>query len=151
MHFGGEFNYFDAMASAQKSYGKLLEPICQEWKLTRTELNVMLFLYNNPAYDRAADIVSHRGIAKSHVSLSVANLEEKGLLRRRFSQQDRRTAHLELLEPGRAIAAEARERQAQYFAALYQGVSPEEFEIWKNIVLKIQNNIKTIENSEFTL
>jgi MarR family transcriptional regulator for hemolysin len=107
----------------------------------------MLFLYNNPAYDRAADIVSHRGIAKSHVSLSVASLEEKGLLRRRFSEQDRRTAHLELLEQGQRIAAQAREKQVQYFSALYRGVSPEELEIWKNITQKVWDNIKNLENA----
>ena len=148
MHFGAEFNYFDAMASAQKSYGKLLEPICQEWKLTRTELNLMLFLYNNPEFDRAADIVSHRGIAKSHVSLSVASLEEKGLLRRRYSELDRRTAHLELLEQGQRIAAQAREKQIQYFSALYRGVSPEELEIWKKNKKKVWDNIKNLEIAE---
>ena len=148
MHFGAEYNYFDAMASAQKSYGKLLEPICQEWKLTRTELNVMLFLYNNPAYDRAADIVSHRGIAKSHVSLGVTSLEEKGLLLRRFSEQDRRTAHLELRDQGGVIAGQAREKQMQYFSAIYQGVSPEEFEAWKNITKKIRENLENLENSD---
>ena len=151
MTYPAELNYFDTASSAAKSYARMLEPICKERRLTRNELDVLLFLYNNPGFDRAADIVSRRDIAKSHVSLSVASLEEKGLLRRRFSELDRRTAHLELLEPGRAIAAEARERQAQFFSALYQGVSTEEFEIWKNIVLKIQNNIKTIESSEFTL
>ena len=147
MHFAAEFDYFEAMASARKSYAKLLDPICQEWKLTRNELDIMLFLYNNPAYDRAADIVSRRGIAKSHVSLSVASLEEKGLLRRRFSEQDRRTAHLELLEQGQRIAAQAREKQVQYFSALYRGVSPEELEIWKNITQKVWDNIKNLENA----
>lgn len=148
MHFGAEFNYFDVMASAKKSYSRLLDPICQEWKLTRNELDIMLFLYNNPEYDRAADIVSHRGIAKSHVSLSVASLEEKGLLLRRFSEQDRRTAHLELPEPGRVIAAQAREMQLRYFSALYRGISPEEFEVWKNITQKVWDNVKKIENTE---
>jgi MarR family transcriptional regulator for hemolysin len=148
MHFGAEFNYFDVMASAKKSYSRLLDPICQEWKLTRNELDIMLFLYNNPEYNRAADIVSHRGIAKSHVSLSVASLEEKGLLLRRFSEQDRRTAHLELPEPGRVIAAQAREMQLRYFSALYRGISPEEFEIWKNITQKVWDNVKKIENTE---
>jgi MarR family transcriptional regulator for hemolysin len=148
MHFGAEFNYFDVMASAKKSYSRLLDPICQEWKLTRNELDIMLFLYNNPEYNRAADIVSHRGIAKSHVSLSVASLEEKGLLLRRFSEQDRRTAHLELPDRGRTIAAQAREMQLRYFSALYRGISPEEFEIWKNITQKVWDNVKKIENTE---
>ena len=148
MHFGADFNYFDAMASVKKSYSKLLDPICQEWKLTRNELDVILFLHNNPEYDRAADIVSHRGIAKSHVSLSVASLEEKGLLLRRFSEQDRRTAHLELQEPGRIIALQAKEKQMQYFSALYEGISQDEFEIWRNIMQKVRDNIKNLENTD---
>ena len=148
MRFPAEYDYFDTVTSAKKSYGKALEPVCRAWQLTRNELDVLLFLFNNPGFDRAADIVSRRGIAKSHVSLSVANLEEKGLLLRRFSPQDRRTAHLELTEQGQTIAAEAREKQTEYFSALYRGVSPEEFEIWVNIVLKIQNNIKNIDISE---
>jgi MarR family transcriptional regulator for hemolysin len=145
MQFAAEFNYFDVMASSKKSYSKLLEPICQEWKLTRNELDILLFLANNPEYDRAADIVSLRGIAKSHVSLSVTSLEEKGLLQRRFSEQDRRTAHLELLEQGRIIAGQAREKQLRYFSALYQGISQEEFEVWKNIMRKVRDNIKNLE------
>lgn len=148
MQFHAELDYFEAMASARKSYSKLLEPICQQWNLTRNELDILLFLHNNPGYDRAADIVSRRGIAKSHVSLGVASLEEKGLLLRRFSRQDRRTAHLELTEQGRVIAAQARERQGAYLSALYRGISPEEFEIWRNIVKKVRDNIKILENKE---
>lgn len=148
MHFGAEFNYFDVMASARKSYSKLLDPICQEWKLTRNELDIILFLYNNPEYDRAVDIVSHRGIAKSHVSLSVASLEGKGLLLRHFSEQDRRVVHLELLDQGRVIAVQAREKQMQFLSALYQGISRDEFEIWRNITQKVWDNIKNLETTD---
>ena len=148
MHLSTEFDYFEAMASAKRSYSRLMEPICQKWELTRNELDILLYLYNNPEYDRAADIVSRRGIAKSHVSLGVANLEEKGLLLRRFSEQDRRTAHLELLKQGQRIAAQAREMQLRYFSALYRGISPEEFEVWKNITQKVWDNVKKIENTE---
>ena len=148
MTYPAELNYFDTVSSASKSYARMLEPICKERKLTRNELDILLFLHNNPGYDRAADIVSRRGIAKSHVSLGVASLEEKGLLLRRFSRQDRRTAHLELTEQGRVIAAQARERQGAYLSALYRGISPEEFEIWRNIVKKVRDNIKILENKE---
>ena len=148
MHFAGEFHYFETIASGRKLYARLLEPICQEWKLTRNELDILLFLFNNPEYDRAADIVSRRGIVKSHVSLGVTGLEKKGLLLRRFSSQDRRTAHLELTEQGRVIAAEARERQLRFFSAIYEGITQEEFEIWKKITLKTQENIGKLENSE---
>ena len=93
-----EFNYFDTMARAQKGYARLLEPICKKWDLTRNELDVMLFLANNPDFDRAVDIVNHRGLAKSHVSMSVTNLESRGLLERISDPADRRTVHLKLTE-----------------------------------------------------
>ena len=146
MHFGTDFNYFDVMAAAKKNYSKILDPICQEWFLTRNELDILLFLYNNPMFDRAADIVSRRGIAKSHVSLGVASLEEKGLLQRVFDENDRRTAHLKLDSSGQTIAAQARQRQLRYFSALYQGISQEEFETWQKITQKIYSNIENFEN-----
>ena len=145
MHFGAEFNYFDAMASAQKSYGRLLEPICQEWKLTRTELNVMLFLYNNPEFDRAADIVAHRGLTKSHVSLSVSNLEGRGLLTRREDPEDRRAVHLILSGEGRTIAEAGREYQVSFFGAMFEGLSREELLQLQDLMDRIRENIKRME------
>ena len=145
MHFASGINYFDTSASAKKYYTKLLDPLCKDCGLTHNELDILLFLYNNPEFDRAADIVSHRGIAKSHVSLGVANLEEKSLLLRRFDENDRRAAHLTLTEQGCSIAARGRELQQQYFAAMYRGIPQEEIDIWKKIVLKVQENIRNFD------
>ena len=139
------FNYFDMLSMAQKSYGKLLAPLCREEALTRNELDVLLFLHNNPGYDRAADIVARRGIAKSHVSLSVANLEQRQLLRRNFDPADRRAAHLELTEAGQKIAVRARKLQEQYFSALYRGVSEEEFAAWKRFTATVYENIRQLD------
>lgn len=147
MRFNASFNYFDIMSAAKKSYSKLLEPICRQWELTRNELDVLLFLYNNPEFDRAADIVSRRGIAKSHVSLSVSNLESRALLNRQFDVHDRRAAHLALTEQGRQIAAQARQVQMGYFAALYQGISEEEFEVWRKITQKVCDNIENFDKT----
>ena len=144
MHFGAGFNYFDIMAAAKKNYGRLLEPICRQWDLTRNELDVMLFLHNNPEFDRAADIVSRRGIAKSHVSMSAASLESKGLLIREFDEHDRRIAHLKLTDTAVRIADEARQKQLKYFSALYEGITEEEFLLWKKITEKVCGNIENL-------
>ena len=138
-------NYFDILGQSQRAYGRQLEPVCKKWQLTRNELDVMLFLYNNPEFDRAADIVTRRGIAKSHVSMSVASLTARGLLERRFSETDRRTAHLSLTEQGSVIAAEARKAQKAFFALLYDGVTEEEFRQWDSITRKICGNIENLE------
>lgn len=139
-------NYFDLAGRAKKRYCRFLEPVSKKWALTQNELNVLLFLHNNPQYDRAADIVACRGISKSHVSLSVNNLERRGLLRR-FVADDRRTAHLALTEQGRAIAQEGREAQQSYFMELYRGITPEEFDQWRRITQKVCENIETFEKA----
>ena len=148
MHFASGLNYFDTTAAAQKYYTKLLEPLCKEWELTRNELDILLFLHNNPEFDRAADIVAHRGMTKSHVSLSVSTLEARGILERRFSETDRRTAHLLLTEQGRIIAGEARALQEAFFQALYAGVTREELQIWEQATRKVHDNIIAMSKGE---
>ena len=144
MDFFQTANYFDIIGQAKKSYGRWLEPVCKKWKLTRNELDVMLFLYNNPDYDRAVDIVTRRGMAKSHVSLSVSALEAKDLLERCFEPNDRRTAHLKLTEQGRTIAGEGREVQETYFHRIYADISPEELAVWRTLTEKVCKNIENL-------
>ena len=140
-----QFNYFDTMARAQKGYARLLEPICKKWDLTRNELDVMLFLANNPDYDRAVDIVNNRGLSKSHVSLSITNLESRGLLRRIPDPQDRRTVHLQLTEEAKPITDVACGRQKQFMEYLHQGVTEEQLEMMRTFAERVCENIKNIE------
>lgn len=142
-----QLNYFDILSIAQKSYAKLLTPLCREYELTRNELDVLLFLHNNPEFDRASDIVNHRGMAKSHVSLSVASLEERQLLLRTLDDKDRRIAHLVLTEEGQRIAAQARQLQNTFFAGLYRGVSREEFALWGQVTKKVCENIRNLDKT----
>ena len=138
-------NYFNTLGMAKKSYNMILAPVCSKWKITRNELDVLLFLQNNPQHDRATDIVTYRGMAKSHVSMSVANLESRGFLARKFDKADRRTAHLVLTEQGNSVAREARKYLTQFFSALYQGVTEDEFALWGRVTQKVCNNIRNLE------
>ena len=144
MQITAGIDYFDILGMAKKSYGKLLAPLCEENDLTRNEMDVLLFLHNNPSYDRAADIVSHRGMAKSHVSLSVTNLEDRGLLERCFDASDRRTAHLKLTQQGVEIAEKARQVQQVFFSDLHAGITEEEFALWGAITKKVCDNIRNL-------
>ena len=134
--------FFDILGQSQKVYSKLLEPVCRKWDLTRSEVDVLLFLYNNPQYDRAADIVAHRGMAKSHVSMSVASLADRGLLERLESPEDRRAVRLQLSGEGKAVAADAKKAQMKFFDLLYLDISEEELIIWEQITQKVRKNIE---------
>lgn len=138
-------NYFDTMARAQKGYSRLLEPLCRKWDLTRNEMDVLLFLANNPEFDRAVDIVNNRGLSKSHVSLSINNLEKKGLLRREEDPDDRRTIRLHLLPKSREITDAGQEAQRRFFTFLHQGVTQEQIELMSAFVQKVGENVRNIE------
>ena len=60
-----QFAFFETALRAQKSYSRLMEPVCKKWNLTHNELDVLLFLANNPEQNRAADIVRGRGMSPS--------------------------------------------------------------------------------------
>ncbi len=137
--------FFETLQRSKKSYGRLLEPVCQKWKLTRNELDVLLFLANNPEYDRAADIVERRGIAKSHVSLAVTRLLQRGLLSRSFAPADRRAAHLKLTEAAAQAVDEGRQAQRSFFEQIFAGLTPEELERWRQTVEKVSKNIEAME------
>lgn len=138
-------DYFDSMLRVRKGYARVLEPICRQWDLTRNELDVLLFLANNPGFDRAADIVARRGMAKSHVSLSVSTLEEKGLLTRRCDPADRRTVHLALSPQAVEIARIGREAQVEFFGKVYKGLTEGEIIFWQSILDKVSQNIRELE------
>lgn len=140
-----QFNYFDIMAKAQKGYARLMEPLCKKWELTRNELDVLLFLANNPVYDRAVDIVNNRGLSKSHVSLSINSLESRGLLLRTEDPNDRRTVHLQLTEAAMPIAEAGQMAQKRFFSYLHQGVTREQIDLMVDFARKVNENIRNIE------
>lgn len=138
-------HFFDNLQKLQKQYARLLEPACQQWGLTRNEMDVLLFLHNNPELDRAVDIVTYRGIAKSHVSLSVATLEQRGFLCKVDDPADRRTVHLKLTKNADNAVQAGKAAQLQMADLLFQGLNEEEFEVWQKISEKVRHNIENME------
>lgn len=140
-----EFHYFDILSKAQKGYSRLMDPLCKKYSLTRKELDVMLFLANNPGKDRASDIVNGRGLSKSHVSISVTGLEEKGLLLRQEDEEDRRTVHLRLTDRAAPIVETGRIKQKRFFQYLHNGVTQEQIDAIVAFAELVNKNIQNIE------
>lgn len=138
-------DYFDLSQQAARLYGRALEPVCRQWDLTKNELDVLLFLHNNPEYDRAADIVTHRGMTKSHVSLSLANLRQRNLVRAFPDPEDRRILRLELTEKALEIGAQGRKIQENFFAGLFADLDREDVEAWLRVKETIGRNIRRMQ------
>ena len=139
------FDHFDVTQQVKKKYALAVDPVCRKWNLTKNELDVLLFLHNNPEFDRAVDIVNNRGLSKSHVSLSISNLERRGFLERMDDPDDRRTVHLRLLPQLEQITVAGQLAQRRFFSYLHQGVTQEQIDLMVDFARKVNENIKNIE------
>ena len=129
-------------SACEKVYGKSIKPVCETYHLSRTELDILLFLANNPQFDTATDIVEKRGISKSHVSESVKSLEENGYLMRSQRDNNRRTIHLTLCQKADEIVSMGRQGQIRFAETMLQGFSQEELQKMKEFLDRMARNVE---------
>ena len=134
--------FFTRSQGLRKLYCGLFTPMLERHGLTQLEVDILLFLANNPAYDTARDIVEKRHLAKSHVSVGVDALAARGMLDRRKRGGNRKTIHLCLtaapvVEEGRAV-------QQQYAGMLLQGFSGEERRELFRLLDKVSENVDRV-------
>ena len=70
--------FFIRSRGVMKLYNGLFVPVLEKYQLTQLEIDILLFLANNPPFDTARDIVEKRHLAKSHVSAGVESLASRG-------------------------------------------------------------------------
>lgn len=138
--------FWDSILVTKRLYGKLMDPVAEKYGLTRMELDILLFLVNNPDFDTATDIITRRGLTKSHVSSSVRSLSDKGLLGRNFHRGNLKTIHLTVQDAAADIIAEGRKKQMEFRKAVFWGMGEEELERFQNTLCKMSENMhRTLE------
>lgn len=123
-------------------YENRCKVIIDKYHLTKNEIDILLFLANNPSYDTSRDIVEYRAISKSHVCKSVDSLLRKGYLKDEQDQRDRRLIHLKLQPEVMPIVREAQQMQRDFFNTIYRGIPVEELETVKATLRKMARNIR---------
>lgn len=104
------------------------------------EYDILMFLHNNPQYNTAAEIVKIRKSTKSHVSTSLRMLEEKGLIEKRQSEDNKKYIAIILLDKAKTIVNEGIAVQKQFAMDILDGLSEEEMDMCKAVFEKIYEN-----------
>lgn len=133
--------FFIRSQGMRKLYCSLFAPLLERHGLTQLEVDILLFLANNPPYDTARDIAEKRHLAKSHVSVGVDALAGRGLLERQMREGNRKTIHLVLTPAAAPLVAEGREIQAQYGQMLLAGFTGEERSELFRLLEKVGDNV----------
>lgn len=122
-------------------YSKCVEGVCVRHEITRMELDILLFLANNPCFDTATDIVEIRYLSKSQVSSSVRALEERGYVRREYIENNKKTAHLRICDLAKPAVEDGKEAQERFISVMLQGLSEEECACMKRCFACMWENI----------
>ena len=127
-------------------YSKCVERVCVKHNITRMELDILLFLANNPCFDTATDIIEVRYLSKSQVSSSIKLLEQYGYLRKEYLESNRKTAHLRICKEAMDIIHDGQAAQEKFVSIMLDGFSQEEINSMKQYNDQILRNINACLN-----
>lgn len=142
------FRAFENISSLKNVYIGVMTPVCEKHNLTYMELTIIMLLHNNPAHDTASEIVKLRRLTKSHVSISIRSLIEKGYLIGEQSNSDRRTIHLKLTEKAMPIAEGGMAAQRNFGQIMFKGFSKDEVSVLCGMIERIAANIVAHEKGQ---
>lgn len=127
----------------KKLLEKKSEVLMQKYDLRKVELDILAYLYSYKEMygDTAKDIVNRKHISKAHISKSVENLKERGLINLIEDKEDHRISHITLSEAANEVVREFLEIHNACKSIVFQNITEEEKRQTENIFLKMQNNI----------
>ena len=135
-----EMYFWDKHKTITSYYELLSGKVCDKYELTQMEYDILMFLYNNPQNNTAAEIVKIRKSTKSHVSTSLKNLENKKLIERKQSEENKKHVEIFLLDKAELIIEEGINAQKQFAQNVLSGLTEEEKDMCIRVFNKICNN-----------
>ena len=118
--------FWDKHKTVTSYYEVLSGEVCDRYGLTQMEYDILMFLHNNPQHNTAAEIVKIRKSTKSHVSTSLKKLEEKGLVERIQSEDNKKHIEIVLLDQAEEIVEAGINAQKQFAKNVLCGMTEEE-------------------------
>ena len=135
-------NFCEDQKIVTSFYSQCVKPVCEKYALTRMEFDILMFLSNNPEYNTASDIVRIRLLTKSHVSISLKELETCGLVKTAFQNNNRKTMHISIQEKAAPVIADGKLAQQEFAQKLLQGFSLEEVEMYSKLFQRTCENAR---------
>lgn len=132
--------FWDKHKTITSYYELLSGKVCDKYELTQMEYDILMFLYNNPQNNTAAEIVKIRKSTKSHVSTSLKNLENKKLIERKQSEENKKHVEIFWLDKAELIVEEGINAQKQFAQNVLSGLTEEEKDMCLRVFNKICNN-----------
>lgn len=126
--------------NASQLYRRMLAPILREHNLTQLEMDVLLFLANNPGFDTARDLVDIRHLCKSHVSTAVESLVQRHFLERVQREGNKKLIHLILLPAAADPVSAGQAVQKKFFKLVFSDFTAQERAQLNSLMGRVERN-----------
>ena len=132
--------FMDFIRRADHAYAVSCRPVMEEFGLSKTSFDILMFLANNPSHRTAKEISSMRNIKANVVSVHVDRLVGEGYLSRQSVPEDRRKIRLVCTKKADVIIRRGREAQKEFYDRLLQGLTAQDLDAFKHCFEVILSN-----------
>lgn len=126
----------------KKYYSAQFAGAAAAYGLNQLEIDILLFLHNNPELCTASDICRYRGLAKSNVSAAVERLRSRGVLEVLPAPDNRRQRILRFTGAARPITEALAEIQRRTLEPLFDGFTAAEQQALQEYLCRMDANIQ---------
>ena len=126
----------------KKYYVSRFEGAAAEYGLNQLEIDILLFLHNNPELCTARDICRYRGLAKSNVSAAVERLRSRGVLTVSPAPNNRRERLLGFTDAARPMAEALADIQRRTAEPIFDGFTEAEQLALQDYLRRMDANIR---------
>ena len=141
-------HFWDEHKTITRYYEMKMSGVCEKHNLRQLEYDILMFIYNNPEYNTAADIVRIRKSTKSHVSISLKVLEDRGFIERRVDKDNKKHVTIHLLQLANEVIEDGIWAQKEFAQDMFEGLSEEEIKVFMNVFQKVYDNAERMISNE---
>lgn len=128
----------------RRVYAKTFTQLFDNEDLSPNEIDILLFLSNNPSIDTSKQLVYFLGVSKGLICRSIDSLVRKGYIISEPDKKDRRIQRLKLSSNSSALVLKLREVNQYINSVVLEGVPKEEIEQTKVTLEKILDKFNMI-------
>lgn len=141
-------HFWDEHKTITRYYEMKVSGVCEKYQLRQLEYDILMFVYNNPEYNTAADIVRVRKSTKSHVSTSLKVLEDRGFIERRVDKDNKKHVTIHLLQLANEVIEDGIWVQKEFAQDMFKGLSEEEIKVFMSVFQKVYDNAERMISNE---
>lgn len=126
----------------RQMYQRSFQALGEELGLSQMEMDILLFLHNNPERNTARDIAACRGFARSNVSKGVEHLEQLGWLRVEPDPDSRRMKRLFFCPERLEDTDRLYQCQRRCLNRVFEGFTQEDLDQFAALLARTDGNIR---------